>query len=124
MHMGGGKKGRRTGHSSEPGSPYCHSTIPSPKSPMMGPQSAWDTEPGPLPSWPSGAVRLVSLLRSGSLQLFFAHLAGAPPHSQLRLTGLLSPILVNSERQGEPRGYSVLHSSPGQSHTGPRSCKP
>lgn len=44
--------GRRAGHNSEPGSPYCHSTVLSPKAPVMQSQSAWDTEPGPSHSGP------------------------------------------------------------------------
>ena len=47
--------GRRAGHNSEPGSPYCHF-------PVMKSQCAWDRA-RPLPFWPSGSLRLVPLLR-------------------------------------------------------------
>lgn len=70
----------------------------------MWPESIWETKP-----WPSGTLRLGPLLSPGSLQPFFALLAGALPCSQLRLMGLLYSIHVDSER-GEPQGCSASYS--------------
>lgn len=98
--------GRRAGHNSEPGSPYCHSTVLSPKAPVMQSQSAWDTEPGPShcgPLVPSGLFLSWGWGPSNSLPTWLE----LPPHSQLRLMVLFAPTHVHSKRQG-PQGLFCL----------------
>lgn len=109
--------GRRAGHNSEPGSPYCHF-------PVMKSQCAWDTEPGLSPI----------------LALWFPQACSSPeaegPFNSSLPTWLERPPAASSDswsfflrpmciqRDGDPRGYSVLHSSLRKSLTGPWSYKP
>lgn len=95
--------GRRADHNSRVSlQPFYH---PFPKVPSNEVTTCPGHRARPRPFGPSGALRLVPVLRVASLQLLFAHLAGTPLQSQLRLWSFFLPPMC-IQRDGDPRSYS------------------